>query len=85
MSKITLTKEIKIRLLNAIKAGEIDTDKFPEFTLDAPQEIDVKTLTTGQLNSPDLWTSRKGFSCKYRGREKISKQLRYRPGFSGTL
>lgn len=61
MSKITLTKEIKIRLLNAIKDGEMDTDEFPELTLDAPNMIDVKTLTFGQLNAMCYGREEKAF------------------------
>lgn len=47
---VVLTKELKIKLLNAIGAGQIDTALFPELTLDAPQEIDCNTLSEERLD-----------------------------------
>ncbi len=52
MQKIILEKETKIKLLNAIAAGELDLDNFPEITENFPMVnyISAETLTDEQLN-----------------------------------
>lgn len=41
MNKIELTKELKVKLLKAIKTGELDLDSFPEFLTGRIQIIKI--------------------------------------------
>lgn len=71
MNKVTLTKEMKVKLLEAIQAGEIDLSEFPELSL--PVQIDVKTLTYGQLKSQIYGYEEKSFlASTEKGREFLS-------------
>lgn len=59
MNNIVLTKEMKVKLLEAIQAGELDLSDFPELLL--PVKVDVSTLTFGQLKSQIYGYEEKAF------------------------
>ena len=46
MAVVILTKETKIKLLNAIRAGELDTCQFPELAI----ELNYDSLPDGELD-----------------------------------
>ena len=50
MSIVILTKEAKIKLLNAIRSGKMDTSEFPELKLDAPVVLNYDSLPDGELD-----------------------------------
>ena len=47
MNKITLTKEMKVKLLEAIKSGEINLDEFPGFA--EKRKYDLSRLSVDEL------------------------------------
>ena len=49
MNKITLDKEMKVKLLNAINQSEIDVDEFPEFS--DKKKVDLSPLNVDELKS----------------------------------
>ena len=56
--KITLDRELKVALLEAVKLGEIDTDIFPMRTTDRNEmqlkEIAAETVRLQKLNKASL-------------------------------